>query len=53
MQDVASQTPELAGQALVRARAALAARKTPRPFDRAAAKAELEALVARLGAAGA
>jgi len=53
MQDVASQTPELAGQALVRARAALAARKAPRPFDRAAAKAELDALVARLGAAGA
>ena len=53
MRDVASQTPELAGKALARARAALAARKAPRPFDRAAAKAELEALVARLGAAGA
>ena len=53
MQDVASQTPELAGKALTRARAALAARKAPRPFDRAAARAELDALVARLGAAGA
>jgi beta-N-acetylhexosaminidase len=53
MQDVASQTPELAGPALARARAALAARKAPRAFDRAAAKAELDALVARLGAAGA
>ncbi|HTO67578.1 MAG TPA: beta-N-acetylhexosaminidase [Bradyrhizobium sp.] len=53
MRDVASQTPELAGKALARARAALAARKAPRPFDRAAARAELDALVARLGAAGA
>jgi beta-N-acetylhexosaminidase len=53
MQDVASQTPELADKALARARAALAARKAPRPFDRAAAKAELDALVARLGAVGA
>ena len=53
MRDVASQTPELSGRALQRARAALAARKAPRPFDRAAARAELDALVARLGAAGA
>ena len=53
MRDVASQTPELSGKALERARAALAARKPPRPFDRALAKSELDALVARLGAAGA
>jgi beta-N-acetylhexosaminidase len=53
MRDVAGQTPELSGEALKRARAARAARKTPRPFDRAAARAELDALVARLGAAGA
>jgi beta-N-acetylhexosaminidase len=53
MPDVAGQTPELSGKALERARAALAARKAPRPFDRTAARAELDALVARLGAAGA
>jgi beta-N-acetylhexosaminidase len=52
MRDVASETPELSGKALERARAALAARKAPCPFDRAGAQAELDALVARLGAAG-
>ena len=56
MQDVAGQAPELSGKALDRARAALARRKAPqkaRPFDHALAKAQLDALVARLGAAGA
>ena len=53
MQEVARQTPELSGKALERARAALASRNAPHPFDRAAARAELDALVARLGAAGA
>jgi len=52
MHDVAGQTPVLSGKALERARAALAARKVPRPFDRAEARADLDALVARLGAAG-
>ena len=37
-------------QALARADAALAARKPPQPFDRDAARAELDALVARAGA---
>jgi beta-N-acetylhexosaminidase len=53
MHDVAGQTPVLSGKALERARAALAARKAPRPFDRAKGRADLDALVARLGAAGA
>jgi beta-N-acetylhexosaminidase len=53
MRDVARQTPELAGRALQRANQALAARKAPKGFDRAASRAELDALVDRLGAAGA
>ncbi|MET4384723.1 beta-N-acetylhexosaminidase [Bradyrhizobium sp. F1.4.3] len=53
MRDVAAQTPELSGRALARANAALAARKTPRPFDRAAARAELDALIARANTASA
>jgi beta-N-acetylhexosaminidase len=51
MRDVARQTPELAGKALQRAEAALAARKAPLAFDRVAGRAELDALVDRLGAA--
>jgi beta-N-acetylhexosaminidase len=51
MRDVAAQTPELAGKALQRAGAALAARKAPLAFDRVAGRAELDALVDRLGAA--
>jgi beta-N-acetylhexosaminidase len=35
---------------LDRANRALAARKPPKPFDRAAARAELDALIGRLGA---
>ena len=53
MRDVAREAPELSGQALQRAKRALAARKAAKPFDRAAARAELDALVKRLGAAGA
>lgn len=53
MREVACQTPELAGRALERANAALAARKAPQPFDRAAARAELDALIARANTASA
>jgi beta-N-acetylhexosaminidase len=53
MREVAGQTPELAGRALERANAALAARKGPQPFDRAAARAELDALIARANTASA
>ncbi|MGO3932969.1 beta-N-acetylhexosaminidase [Rhodopseudomonas pseudopalustris] len=49
MRQVAAETPELAGQALQRAEAALASRKPPQMFDRAAARAELEALIGRAG----
>ena len=51
MREVASQTPELAGTALVRANRALASRKQPQPFDRSAARAELDALVEQAGMA--
>lgn len=53
MREVAGQTPELSGRALERANAALAARKTPQPFDRADARAELDALIARANTASA
>jgi beta-N-acetylhexosaminidase len=53
MRDVARQTPELSGEALRRASAALASRKAPLAFDRVAGRAELDALIDRLGAAGA
>lgn len=53
MREVARQTPELAGRALERANAALAARKPPQPFDRAAARTELDALIARANTASA
>lgn len=53
MREVAGQTPELSGTALARARAALASRKAPQPFDRAAARAELDALIARANTASA
>jgi beta-N-acetylhexosaminidase len=48
MQQVAGETPELSGQALERARRALAARKPPLAFDRAVARAELDALIGQL-----
>ena len=44
MRDVARETPELAGEAMDRARRALALRRKPEPFDRRAARAELDAL---------
>ena len=53
MREVAGQTPELSDRALARANAALAARKSPLPFDRAAARAELDALIARANTASA
>jgi beta-N-acetylhexosaminidase len=49
MQQVAGETPELSGQALERAQRALAARKPPLAFDRAAARAELDVLIGQLG----
>ncbi len=51
MRDVASQTPELSGVALERAKRALASRKPPQPIDRKAARAELDALVQQTGMA--
>jgi beta-N-acetylhexosaminidase len=51
MRDVARETPELAGEALKRAGRALASRKQPEPLDRRAARAELDALVDRVGTA--
>jgi beta-N-acetylhexosaminidase len=53
MREVARETPELAGNALERARKALASRKAPQAFDRLAARAELDALIERAGTAGA
>jgi beta-N-acetylhexosaminidase len=53
MCDVARETPELSGKAKQRAARALASRKTPLPFDREAARAELDALIERTGTAGA
>ena len=51
MHDVARETPELADEALDRARRALASRREPEPFDRQAARAELDALTDRVGTA--
>jgi beta-N-acetylhexosaminidase len=51
MRDVASETPELTGEALNRANRALASRKPPEPLDRQAARAELDALMDRVGTA--
>src|SRR5215467_10282386 len=53
MHQVAGETPELSGKPLQRAKAALASRKGPKSFDRAAARAELDELIGRLGAASA
>ena len=53
MHQVARETPELSGKALARAKAALASRKAAKPFDRQAARAELDDLIGRLGAASA
>jgi beta-N-acetylhexosaminidase len=51
MRDVARETPELSDKSLERAGRALASRKAPQPFDRLKARAELDALVDRAGAA--
>jgi beta-N-acetylhexosaminidase len=45
MRDVAGGTPELTGEALDRAKRALASRKPPQPLDRQAARTELDALM--------
>jgi beta-N-acetylhexosaminidase len=50
MREITREAPELSGKALMRAQRALASRKPPQPFDRAAAKAELDALIGQLGA---
>lgn len=47
MQAVASVVPELQGNAAMRAQAALAARRAPQPFDRAAGRQELDGLLAQ------
>jgi beta-N-acetylhexosaminidase len=49
MREVAREAPVLSGKALARANRALATRKPPQPFDRAAARAELDELVGRAG----
>src|SRR3954469_13648555 len=51
MEAVAGKTPLLAGAALERAKRALASRRPPQPFDRGAARAELDELINRLGPA--
>jgi beta-N-acetylhexosaminidase len=53
MQQIARETPELSGTALQRAKAALASRRGPKTLDRVAARAELDELIGRLGAASA
>jgi beta-N-acetylhexosaminidase len=53
MREVASETPELSGKALERARVALASRRPPQPFDRARARTELEAMMSKAGISGA
>jgi beta-N-acetylhexosaminidase len=53
MVEVALNTPELSGTARSRADAALAARRAPKPFDRDAARTELDVLIAQAGTAGA
>ena len=50
MREVAAEAGELSGEALARARRALASRRTPQAFDRVAARAELDALIDRAGA---
>jgi beta-N-acetylhexosaminidase len=49
MRAVAREAPVLSGKAQDRARRALASRKAPKPFDRAAARAELDELIGRAG----
>jgi beta-N-acetylhexosaminidase len=49
MREVARETPVLSGNALDRAKRAVASRKAPQPFDRAAARAKLDELIGRAG----
>ena len=51
MREVAREVPELSGEALQRARRALASRKAPQALDRLAARGELDALIDRTGTA--
>jgi beta-N-acetylhexosaminidase len=53
MRALASETPLLSGMALERAKRALVSRQPPQPFDRKAARAELDDLVGRAGMTGA
>ena len=53
MREVAAETRELSGRAMERAKRALASRRPPQAFDRAAARAELDALIKRAEMAGA
>jgi beta-N-acetylhexosaminidase len=53
MREVAAETPELSGKALERARFALASRRAPEPFDRMAARSELDAMKSKAGTLGA
>jgi beta-N-acetylhexosaminidase len=53
MEEVARVAPVLSGKAKERAASALAARKPPQPFDRRAARAELDALIAQAETANA
>jgi beta-N-acetylhexosaminidase len=49
MREVAREAPELSGEALKRAKRALASRRAPLPFDRAVGRAELDDLIGRAG----
>jgi beta-N-acetylhexosaminidase len=49
MQQVAHETPVLAGEALKRAERALASRRPPQPFDRKGARIRLDELIGRAG----
>jgi beta-N-acetylhexosaminidase len=49
MREVAREAPVLSGKALDRAEHALASRRSPQPFDRGAARAELDELIGRAG----
>ena len=53
MREVAAEAPELSGTALERARLALASRRAPEPFDRVAARNELDAMKSKAGTLGA
>jgi beta-N-acetylhexosaminidase len=49
MREIAREAPVLSSRALERAKRALASRKPPQPFDRVAARAELDELIGRAG----